>query len=949
MEETAMPDESPYVISGYDEILALLSETDRAQTLTRLAAGSLLERSIENVGKLVDRLDPLTRSDLAAALELPPQDGPLWEDFGGQEVLIEKGLIIPVMLGDVMHFLIPMEVRVVCFDGHPEELPPPLAVHLYFADDEDLEELADFYQVNHDEVHGQMELALAVADAVLQADTVLRVFSSLSPLARRLLIWLASVPRRVALERMEATAQRLATESAEAIAAVRVLHRLGYVHASPFDASVVMVPVDVMTMLFELLNSDLIGASREAYRALRALVVPAMRDLFPRGAGGNSLDFMRWQLMRALVGLDVNPRAMRLLVLLRIYDIEHDQPGEWASVHLDLSGPDALSRTALRTWIGVMGDDFTQRLMRVFDCDAAAITQGLFEAQHRHGETDPRIGDALAEWGDFLYFLRAHLIMTLGLLPAGHWFRLDALAAWLVGQYRLVRWQQGHAFDFADWIPEEVLPISLVEVGASHVPRMTEALRWVFQELFEPLGALMFEETGALFMTNPESLRVLRDFDPAFEVVWRDADAVMGDDLDMWMPGPTELGVRVSGVVKPTWSIGPSVAIMKQSHISDLIRLCQWADPVQQVNTFGFMFTEESVHRGESLGADAEEMLVWLRTRTERDVPGWVRSLFHVSTSATDHDAETTARKAATYVDALLAQIESWGSAPYTVLIEELRGWGSAAAVALTRLAEEGVAAAAWDDPMMRHVALLLGALGVEEATPSVLRMLAFSSDSPLELASAMACGRIGPPALDGLISLLNNTSADVNKRLAACGTLATLAILHPPHCERVVRELGHFIRAERGEGETATIAAMSLVETGHASAEKLLYELKEEGGWEDRIMPFDEALWITGISPSTWGPPTVAAPLAAIYLTASESAALERQASLGDVMSEAGVRSESILGNGKSRWRKWAQHKANETVMQTPAPSHARFWAMGRGEVSRSQGEASHPGGDNS
>jgi hypothetical protein len=222
----------------------------------------------------------------------------------------------------------------------------------------------------------------------------------------------------------------------------------------------------------------------------------------------------------------------------------------------------------------------------------------------------------------------------------------------------------------------------------------------------------------------------------------------------------------------------------------------------------------------------------------------------------------------------LLSSIEEWApDLPPLTLIEEIRSWGDAAVGVLHDRFAALVAAGDWENPRLPHYAVLLGELGAVIAVPLLLRTLGYGQSEPAEGSAAMALARIGPAAHEGLDALIGNVTATPDKRLLAAGALSSLAVLHPTFCEQCVQSLKKpLAEVEELPEDIPSLLGIFIAETGHRHAESLLHEMRDQGLWLDSVMPFDEALWIAGLSPAVWGHPVFGAPLAYLFPPLSEA-----------------------------------------------------------------------------
>ena len=654
-----------------------------------------------------------------------------------------------------------------------------------------------------------------------------------------------------------------------------VLQRIGLVQAHDLAGDALLsVPVDVREAVRPIVESQMSEACREWYAAMRDHAVPAFRDQFPIGVGGAVREAALYRVLRALLGESSGADGFdRLLTVLRIIDPQ-DGVGELASVHLDVVTDDAFARQAIRSWLGSLDDDFTRLVLEPFEGDPTTVADWILEQEQREDDAFDPLSDREA-WTTLLVQLRAQLIMAMSLLPAGHWFRLDDLTRWFCAVYRRIIWHYGAFASYGDNFPRHALPMPGVDLQPTTIPAVQEALFRLVAEFLMPIGALKLDATGTLFLVNPEALRVFRDGDEGFDLLWAEAEDYAGDDIDLWLPLPTDPGCRVHGVAWLMWANDEQLVPMPPCHTHDLVRLTSWATPSHDGVGVTFRFDAESVARGIDAGNDPEEFLLWVRARSGRPMPGTLRALFPVSSSSADDD-EAWYQGAAHRVVELVEQLESWHAHPPGTLLEELRSWGDIAAHVLIPRVEEWSAAESWDHPALRHACVLLGDIGAAEAADTLTDVVIQSPNELLEAAAAMAAARVGAPAMDALVGLLEDTSADPEKRIVAAGTLSSLAVLHPPQCVRAVLAMKRALPTFE-QADLVTLLGINIAETGHPDGDDVLYALRDEGDWVEELMPFDEALWIASLSPAIWGHPFFAAPLAHLYPTASGGRAHQR------------------------------------------------------------------------
>lgn len=795
--------------------------------------------------------------------------------------------------------VLPFEVRAVLCTGRGMA-HADLALLLLSRDEEELHELAQLHSVPEPEELDRWDLALAIARALLQEDALRDLVDSLQPASRALLQWLHGHGRPVSEAVLHARADRLLARDAEpAQAAERVLLRVGLLHRLPGEGSTLLaLPSDVRRSLTLLLDEQLTGEVKSAWHDLRNAALPAFRDVVPRGVGGDPLQAARTRLLQTLVHEPSVRRPLDdVLEMLRVVDPANGVPGEFASLHLDVSSPDAFARQALRTWLSQAVDPFTAALLGAFGADVEAMAHYVHDPDGIAPDDPDREVDR-ERWLELVLHVRAHLLCGLSLLPPGHWFPIPSLARWMASTYRLVHLRSETDGGWGPRAPGDAVPLNPLDLEDDTDEAVAGALRTLLRGLLEPLGAVLVDRSGRLVMTQSEALRVFRDGDPGFHLLWEAAEATTGDDLDLWLPLPNDPGPRISGVAGMRWVDDTTLTLDGDAHLYDLLRLAQWAAPEHDGAELVFRFRPDHVARGEESGADAEDFLLWLRVRTAHPVPPAVRALFSMSSAVADGTEPAVDAAVVGRVSTLLHKLQSWGDAPSLTLMEELRGWGPRIVRQLLAEVDRSIRQRRFRRTDLPHVLLLLGELGDPRACPALLRALAFAEDEIIEGVAAMACARIGGPALQGLVALLNNAGAGSDKQLAAAATLSSLAVLHPEYTETVVQAIARFLGNDEIEADVLTIAGVHLAETGHPDVESILFQLREQGLWIEELMQFDEAIWVASISPAVWGHPIYAAPLALIFPTSSESRHLTEEAGIDELLQGSGLQSDAILGD---------------------------------------------------
>lgn len=854
-----------------------------AQLLPDDARSALFARlGIESAAELADpqriraraaSLDAETRDALSLLLAMEPA---MLELAGGAARRLpaaeELGL---VFFGDIEdgqgeRVLVPLETRVALLDDVGLHVAP-LAVLLGGWESDDLNALARIHGVElEDEGHDTVSAALHLADVLTDVERLDGVFESLPAPAKRLAHWLCELDGPVPAEMASAKARRFAELAGDPTATSEaILTRLGIAHEREADGdSLLLVPPDVRSALWPIVDTALSERCRVLYEMLRDGGYPAFRDIFPHGAGGNALLAARHRMLRAdRHGADPRDLLDRVLTVFRVLD-PRDGVGELASTHLDVATPERFAQESLRSWLGSLDDDFTRVLVEPFGGDCVALADWILEGEPPEDE-DSEADDA-EDWTTFLHDLRAQMVFVLSVLPPGQWFRLSSFASLTAAMYRRLMWHASGFDQLSESAPQHAFPMPGVDVTAEDEARLYEALVLLFAELLEPIGCVGLDATGQLFMVNPEALRLFRDGDPGFDVLWEDLSAFIGDDVDLWAPIPTSWGARVCGVAPLLWLDDMTAEIPATAHVADLLHLNQWAELDGVGGAFRFRFTRSSVARGAEHG-NPEFTLLWLMSRSIGEMPSAIQQLFPVTPSPAD--VEEPLVRGAAFAKEAIDELEVWGETPPSDLVERVRAMGPMAGRVLVDALAARVESAEWDHPMLRHLAVLCGELGALDAVPLLLRTVGHSRFEPAEGAAASALTRIGEPAIDGLSAIVSDVTLDIDKRLAAAGALASIAALHPHAADSALHPVMALAAAPEDVPEDVpTLVGIFVAESGSPLAEHFLRQLRDQGLWMDEVMPFDEALWVIGLAPAVWGHPVYASPLAYLYPPRAEA-----------------------------------------------------------------------------
>lgn len=834
------------------------------------ACGTLDAESLADAAAIRERVEALSdgaRESLEDMLAFDPEFIELSLPPGELlEELLAAALVIEILDDSGERLLIPVEVRIALLDER-SSLAAPVVALLGSWDADDLQSLSDLHGIQIDAAEDIVQAAVELAENLTDVERLDGLFDSLPAATKRLVHWFCEVETPVPTEKASSMASRFAELAGDGGPGEKVLVRLGIAHTIAIDDDeLLVVPPDVREALRPLIETSLTDRCRGLYEALRTDALPAFRDVFPHGYGGNPLVSARSRLLRAaLVGPEPRDLLDRVLSVFRVLDPE-DGIGELATLHLDTATPDRFAQECLRSWLGSLDDEFTRVLIAPFGGDSIVLADWILGGE---GPTEAGRPDA-DDWTAFLYDLRANLLFVLAVLQPGHWYPLTALARWFAAIYRRLLWHAGgfHAVD--DELPRHALPLPGVEITHEEETRLYDGLVTIFSELLEPIGAVRLDATAERFMTNPEALRLFRDGDPGFDTLWTDAESVVGDDVELWLPVPSSWGVRPSGLAWIRWLDSEVIEVGPNAHVHDLLRLTEFASPLFGGNTAQFLFSEESIARGLDRGNDPVEFALWLQVRTEGMSEPIAKLLLQNGGTISDEPAVDSVQ----VVLRAIASLDDWeGTLPPLDLLESIRSWGNVAIDVLRDRLAALIESGDWSDHRIPHFAVLLGELGAVHAIPLLLRVIGFSDNDDADGAAAMALARIGPAAHDGLDALIGNPTATGPKRLLAAGALSSLAVLHPSVCDACVNSLQRpLAEVETLPEDIPSLIGIFIAETGHPSAEALLHQMREQGLWMDAVMPFDEALWIAGLAPAVWGHPAFGAPLAYLFPPLSEA-----------------------------------------------------------------------------
>ncbi len=852
-------------------------------------------------------------------LELEEPDGAaveaeMWNSDPSVQELRERGL---VFVSEVAGPFVPIELRMAyCEDEHLHRADT--GVLLSRMDDEALTELAGFHQVEPQpaDEDDPLALVLRVVERLYDTDHLKALFDQLSPAGQSLLFWATEAPHPIPHRRFRDEARALAERTAERSGTVeRLLLSIGFVHAVvTSDGEWIVVPDDMRMALDPVVDGWLSASNLATFETLRASSLPAFRDLFPRGFQGDPRFAARELMVAAVHGpLDEAHPLVPILLDLKILETGDGWPGEFMSQHLDASGPDLFSQLALRNWLFAHNDRFSEALFRPCGVEVAAVARHLDLREEPEEEAQWRL-EVAAGWLAFCYQVRAHLLLTLGVLPAGYWFPLRPLAAWFISVYRRVAWRHNVVSLLAD-APEAARHGSVVDFDQRTEADLERALRGLFVNLLAPLGAAQLHPREPLFLVNPEALRCFPEADPEWRELESSARGYLGIDLDLSLPMPVDPTSMVPQSSHWLWNVDGELVANPEAWAADLARVANWATPFSEHGQMRFLFTEESVLAATDDDGDASdplEMLLWLMTQTRGDLPDRVRAVFGGAGAMLSDHPDAALRGAGEIVEGLCERVESWGERPPLELIEDLRGWGDVAVSALTARIERAVAEGDTHEPICIHAAVILGEIGADRAAPSVMRLLANADGDHTLAAAGMACARLAPVTCPSLLALLRNEHAPLERRMSAMGALAAAAVLFPTLGDRVFEALTGFAHAEELEPEIATSVAIALAETGHPKVDGYLKSLKELNLWVDSVMPIEECQSLAANAPSVWGHPLYSLPIAQTYPTRSESESMAQERGVDEILRESGLSSEAILG--------WSQRNAGRRRRGDPS-----------------------------
>jgi hypothetical protein len=764
---------------------------------------------------------------------------------------------------------VPVEIRAALVGWDP--WCASLAACLVQQEDTVQQELAALHRIPLEGPAGPLDRAVTLAAGLLAEERLSGWLESLQASARNLLYWLLEQGEPLPAGQVRAQAAEMGRRYQDAGQATpAMLMRIGWLHLhedpdpsgllvdDPDGEGWMFVPSDVRTALAPLLDAQLADRVFEAWSALRSSGLAAFSDRMPRGMGGDPLVQARWALMRHLRGERVASSTRQALESVGVLTGAPGAMGAHSGVLLDSGGPEAFARRALWCWMHTPDEPFTRALLDSVgargDRLLAALSEALQEDPDESPETDPAW---VNRWEELLQILKGHLLLALSVLPPGYWHRLDRLVAWFCALYRRTVWQFGRYWMREPRLDPAVLPMESVDVGPGMVEPVTSMLRGLIAGLLEPLGAVCLSEDGSSLLTNPEALRVLSDGELAGIPPLDHADSYLGEDMDLWLPAPVDPGIRIRGLATMRWLDARTLHVEHAVHMQDLLRLCGWFSPLPVAEGWEFHWDPCSgVLSGEE-GPPPASLAQWLTARTE-SVPAAFRPLLP--------ERAWRSRAWEELVEDVLLRWEQGTLQVTDALAVELRSWGPLARPALLAPLEARVESRRFSDPFLRLLCLLMGEWNATEATPALLRTLARARDPDTESCAIVALARLGAPGMEGLVGLLQNEAAAMEQRFHAVTALSSIAVLHPSLHGRATDALLQVLEDPELDPDFATMLAISVAESGHPEGEAVLHRTRERMLWLDEMVPFEEAVWIAGHSPCTWGPAHWAHPLASVW-----------------------------------------------------------------------------------
>lgn len=885
-----------------DVLSSLAQELECRDTIAEVRR-TILGRKAE----LETCLSEMDNEQFEALYQLAASVPPLIPEEGSVEPALEqlfsKHWVFALELQQETRLYLPLELQM-AVNNRRGLFDPDLRILLMSLDGDALSRLEDVYvspeaeelEDSDDEFTDDLERICRLAEHMESPATLRELYQSLSPTAQEILGWTCEHGGPLGLAEVEVLASEAAQfHSEKGGAAIRQLTRFGLLLPEELDQAgdVLVVPRSLRRIILSVVDNILTGQAHAHYETLLAAGHLSFPDEGPHGWGGDAL-----QAFRELTINWVSGRVEELMVEFgvavgtQMIDPNSRRPGAFASLLLDLSGETAFSRQALRLWLALVDDPWTMGLIDAIGGDSERLIEYF-----SHVEPTGPNGDSDA-WFGHLFLMRAQLLLTLSLLPPGKWFPMKQLG--MLFHRLMARSTIAYLSHQAlsKQFPYEALPDYGVVTARSDRAESIEG--WIknwLSEFVSTIGAAEIDRSGWFFRVHPDAFCVFRDSDLWFRTVWDDLAPIVGDDLDIWMPIPNDPGPRVIGVAE-FWTTGQvRIAVARNCHFADLMRLAQWAIPTQEPSGHGFEFTRETVAAAQEKGLDIEEFLLWLASRLRSDVPASIRSLFPQSSSIVDRSVEERKTAAHERVGELLDSLESWGASPPSRLLEEIRCWGGIAIVPIRDRLADLIEHERQEDPLVQHLCVLLGELGAESSAALLIKLLQITGSEVINHAAAAALMRIGRPCLSDLIQLLRSgESSSRELKLLVAMTLTGMATLHPDTYHRAGEALVWIIENSAFDADLQTRLTLELCRMGHEKSESIIEELQANDSWVSQDWRPEDALWLVRVSPCVWGSLLFSTPLSMLYLVSDEADELASESGVRDLLQNAGLSTESVL-----------------------------------------------------
>lgn len=874
----------------------------RATTMGNATSDEQVLAQLIDPERIETRVRALTEDDRDLLFEICFESRIFFESGDDDEAarlhqIFAQGLVVPFVLEDARVWLAPLEIRATLVNTDALS-DADLAVVLTTQDDELLADLAASHALVFDDDTPELERVEAITQAILDDEQLHQLITSLTPEALTLLLWFVQRDGPVAVPVMHHWIEDHQSIEPELYGSVVwVLHRFGLIYPYTLhELEMWMMPSDLRYALMPILTYGFDQSAGASWETLRDNAQSSFRDEFPRGSAGSPLVHARYRLMRCIAhGPDDASLMDRLLQIFFIYNPDQQGPGALASYQLDVHSPDAFARHMLRVWIGSLDDSFTRMLIEAFGGDGATIEAWLRSDADRSSEPSEESLERQL-WLEILVQMRGMLTVAMSCLSAGLWYRLDDLVNVVLAIYRRATWQYGRYRLFEQNFPFEALPVGTEDIRDEHRAALTLVLRKIFRQFFEVIGAAQMNATDELFLVNSEAFRIFRETDPHFDGIWECADALLNDDIDLWLPLPGDPGVCYDGLPSLYWDQDEHLRIPLTVPVADLVRIAEWGTPRWEGAHFSIVFDIERLSTDTQVQA-LEEWMLWLVIRAHGPIPDTVRSLIPLSSARADGSEQQVVEEAKLLIRPMVDALESWGEGPPLALMEELRSWGDALVAHTTERVNALLDAQQYDAPLLRHFSLLLAELQAQHAGKDIFRAFMHCRDDVQEGALGAALSRLGVSVLAPLVGALRSTDISFEKRLAVAGVLAGIGVLHPQTRESVFRQLSVLAGDPEIGDDVSTILAVYAADLGHPESEELIQVIQSQGRWMDEILPFEDALWTAAISPCNWGHPIFSNPLAQIFPNVWESEAVLKASGMDDVLARANLERTTVLG----------------------------------------------------